>query len=125
MIEVLKYINSELQKIKVPYEFGEWTSKVVYPYFVGEYTEVTPLNEDGQEEKTFILNGFTRKSALEFEKIKAKIQKHFPAVGGRTAVLDDCSGIAVFYSNSNYIPTNVEGLKRIQINLTVKIWKVR
>ena len=123
---VLRYISNELEKIGVPYEFGEWQSDVTYPYFVGDYTEVTPINEDGAEEKTFMLNGFIRnKSVLELEKVKEKIQQAFHSVGGKTAILGDGTGIAVFYSNAFYVPTNVENLKRIQINLTIKIWKAR
>lgn len=124
MIDVLSFINSELEKIHIPYEFGEWTSKVAYPYFVGEYSEIESFSESGEEEKSFILNGFTRGSALSLEEMKEKIKEIFPPVGGKTAILDNGSGVAVFYSNSFPVPTGEEELKRIQINLTVKYWKV-
>lgn len=123
MIELLNFINSELEKVQVPYEFGEWTSTVTDPYFVGEYSEFEPSSESGEEEKTFILNGFTRESALVLEEMKEKIKTAFP-VEGKTAILDNGSGVAVFYSNSFPVPTGEEGLKRIQVNLSVKYWKV-
>lgn len=124
MIELLNFINSELEKVQVPYEFGEWNSTVTYPYFVGEYSEIEPSSESGEEEKTFILNGFMRGSFLKLEEMKEKIKMAFPPVEGKTAILDDGSGIAVFYSTSFPVPTGEEGLKRIQINLSVKCWKV-
>lgn len=124
VIELLNFINSELENIQVPYEFGEWTSDITDPYFVGEYSEVEPISESGEEEKAFILNGFTRKSALILEEMKEKIKSAFPPVGGKTAILEDDSGVAVFYSSSFPVPTGEEGLKRIQINLSIKYWKV-
>lgn len=124
MADVLSFIKSELEKINVPYEFGEWTSEVSYPYFVGEYSESESYTEDGQEDTTFILTGFSRSSGLALEEIKGKIQAAFPPVGGNTAILENGSGIAVFYSRSFPVPTGEEGLKKIQINLSVKFWKV-
>jgi len=124
VIDVLGFINDELEKLNVPYEYGEWTSTAADLYFVGEYSEFEPSTESGEEDKTFILNGFTRKSALALEEMKEKIKEVFPPVEGKTAILDNGSGIAVFYGNSFPVPTGEEGLWRIQVNLTVKIWKV-
>ncbi len=124
MIELLNFINAELEKVNVPYEFGEWTSNITDLYFVGEYSEFEPSSESGQEDKTFILNGFTRRSALALEEMKEKIKTVFPPIEGKTAILDDGSGVAVFYSNSFPVPTGEEGLYRLQVNLSIKYWKV-
>ena len=45
--ESLAYINTALTNAGINYEFMEWTSELVYPYFVGEYSEPEPMNEDG------------------------------------------------------------------------------
>lgn len=126
MIEVLQFINTELESAGVPYEFLEWTSPVNYPYFVGEYNEFEPTSESGEEDKTFILTGFCRgeDARLKLEKMREKIKKAFPALEGRTAILESGSGIAVFYSNSFYIPSGEAELFKIQINLSIKLWKV-
>ena len=60
MEEVLAFMDTELEKVGVPYEFLEWTQPVTYPYFVGEYNEFEPTVESGEQEKTFILTGFCR-----------------------------------------------------------------
>ena len=66
-IAALKIISDSLQSLGINYEFGVWTSEAVYPYWVGEYQETPPLNEDGMQETTFILSGFTRGKWLELE----------------------------------------------------------
>ena len=126
MEEVLGFINKALEDAGVPYEFLEWTQKVTYPYFVGEYSEFEPDNESGEEDKSFILTGFYRgnNARYELEKMRAKIKATFPAIGGKVAALDSGSVVAVFYGNSSYIPTGEEELYKIQINLSIKLWKV-
>lgn len=126
MEEVLGFINKALEDAGVPYEFLEWTQGVTYPYFVGEYSEFEPDNESGEEDKSFILTGFYRgnNARYELEKMRAKIEATFPAIGGKVAALDSGSVVAVFYGNSSYIPTGEEELYKIQINLSIKLWKV-
>lgn len=126
MEEVLGFINKALEDAGVPYEFLEWTQKITYPYFVGEYSEFEPDNESGEEDKSFILTGFYRgnNARYELEKMRAKIEATFPAIGGKVAALDSGSVVAVFYGNSSYIPTGEEELYKIQINLSIKLWKV-
>lgn len=50
-INGLKYIAAQLDSAKIPYCFEEWSKELQYPYFVGEYTETEPLNEDGRVRK--------------------------------------------------------------------------
>lgn len=126
MEEVLSYLNNELEKAGIPYEFLEWTQKVTYPYFVGEYNETEPTVESGEQEKTFILTGFSRgkDARLTLEEMRAKIEKTFPALEGKIATLSSSSVVAIFYANAFFIPTGEAELYKIQINLTVKLWKV-
>ncbi|MGN0621351.1 MAG: hypothetical protein ACI4I9_05750 [Porcipelethomonas sp.] len=120
----LKFISARLSSAGIPYCFEEWTKEIRYPYFVGEYTESEPLNEDGESESTFILTGTARDSWLSLEKEKEKIRSIFPE-DGITAILENKSGIAVFYSSAMPVPTGTDELKRIQINLKVKEWRVK
>lgn len=126
MEEVLNFMNTELDAIGIPYEFLEWTQTVSYPYFVGEYSEFEPTLENNEEEKTFILTGFCRGngSRMKLERMRALIEKHFDPVNGRIATLDSGSVVAVFYGNSIYVPTGEDELYKIQINLSLKLWKV-
>ena len=120
--ECLKYLSEVLNTL-IPYEFMQWTGKVKYPYWVGEYTEVIPVQEDGLQESTFILTGTTKGSWLELEKAKDKIQNKFPSIDGHGTTLDDGSGVVIFFSNSFPVPTGQDDLKRMQINLSIKQWK--
>ena len=121
-MEKLKFINEQMGVISVPYEFGEWTSDVVYPYFVGEITEEPPNTEDGAEQSTLILSGFHRGKYIDLETIKNKIKKHFPAIEGLRAKTGSGS-IAVFFDGAFYVPTGEAELKKIEIHLKIKEWK--
>lgn len=121
-MEKLQFINQQMAELSVPYEFGEWTTDVIYPYCVGEVTEEPITTEDGAETSTFILNFFHRGSYADLESIKARIKQHFQPIFGLRASHEG-GAIAVFYESAFYVPTNEADLKRLQINLTIKEWK--
>ena len=121
-MDKLKFINDQMDILSVNYEFGEWTSEVKYPYFVGEPTEVATDTEDGYEESQMLLTGFNRGKYIDLEEIKNKIKKHFDPVYGLRSTTDSGT-IAVFFDGSFYVPTGEAELKKIQINLLIKEWK--
>lgn len=126
--EVLKIISDAMTSLGLEYAFGEYggdaNGEIVYPYFVGEYTEDVSVTEDGLQECSFLLNGFSRGSWLTLEDAKERIATYFNKVCGKTVIADNGSGVAIFYANSLIVPTGDAELKRIQINLSVKEWSV-
>lgn len=119
-MEVLQAIENSMNEIGINYEFGEWTSTPVYPYFTGEYQEPESLGEDGQQEVQFILNGFARGEGafMALENAKEQIKEYL--LDGRL-VSTEKSVVAIFYANTlANMPTGDAELKRIQINLTIK-----
>lgn len=121
-VEALSYINDCLESLSVPYEFMQWTKPLSFPYFIGEYTETESVNEDGRESGTLILTGTTNGSYLTLETVKEKLKQFFP-YDGRTAILDNGSGIAVSFSTAFPVQTGEQGLNRIQINLNIQEWR--
>lgn len=119
----LGFIDKQMGVISVPYEFMEWTSKVKYPYFTGEITEEPISVESGLEESTMILTGFARGDFLSLETAKEKIKAHFHPIHGLHGEIDN-GRIVVFFDGAFYVPTGEADLKRIQINLKIKEWKV-
>lgn len=121
-IAALTYIKDLMQSISIPYEFMRYTTKPPDLYFVGSYLEApsTTREENGRQETTFILRGYTRGSWLVLEEAKAKIEKHC----AKTAILPDGSGIAVFYESGDVVPTGDPEIKSIKINLNVQEWRV-
>lgn len=113
-----------MDSLQINYELSEWTKAVVYPYFVGEYTEQAPMTEDGMQESTFILTGFTRGTWLDLEEIKEEIAEYFDSVSGKITIAESGSAIAIFYAGGFAVPTMDAELKKIQINLSIKEWKV-
>lgn len=119
--ETLKFISDSLAGAGINYEFAQWSGEIVYPYFVGEYSESEPMTEDGLLVSTFVLNGFSRSTWLALEQAKETIEKLF---SNSVQVLSSGNGVCIFYAGSIIIPENDPELKRIQINLTIKEWKV-
>lgn len=122
-MEKLGFINNQMETISIPYEFGEWTTAVVYPYFVGEITEDPVTTEDGHEESTLILTGFHRGKMIDLLRAKEKIKAHFCPVSGLRGRTDSGSAIAVFFDGYLVIPSGEADLRKIQINLKIHIWK--
>lgn len=120
-VESLKFIADALTAAGINYEFWQWSSPVKYPYFVGEYSETEPMNEDGMQESEFILNGFSRESWLDLETAKAKIEKLF---SNNMSILPNGNGLVIFYAGSFVVPTDDEELIKIEIHLRLKEWKV-
>lgn len=119
----LQFIANLMERIGIPYAFLEWQEKPPNDYyFVGDYIEEdnNTKDENGLQRSTFILRGFTRKSRMFLEQAKAKIEKAVSV----TAILDDGSGIAVFYGSGNHVPTGDAELKSIKINLNIQEWRV-
>ena len=122
-IAALKFISDNLDALSIPYELGVWSSDPVPdPYFVGEYNEPESeeLEENGLQEIDFILTG-TGTTWIGLENAKEIIESNI----SKTAILPNGNGIAVFYTGSLLIPTGDAELKRLQINLNIKEWRVK
>lgn len=124
MEDVLKAVNDSMQAIGLNYEFMEWTKPPDYPYWVGEYSENEATTEDGFCDGTLILTGFTRGKWLDLEQNKKKIEQRFDAINGRATTTDIGSVVVIFYGGSLPIRTGDAELKKIQVNLIFKKWKV-
>ncbi len=119
-LEALKFINQILTEAGIPYEYQEWTSEFNYPYWVGEYTESEPMNEDGMQSATFMITGTTDGTYTQLEEYKAKIKEACDI----ETILPNGNGLAISYAGSLNVPTGNAKMKRIQINLEIKEWEV-
>ena len=122
----LKIIDKAMETLGLEYGFMRYNQKpVVYPYWVGEYQENTPISESGHSTSSFLLTGFHRGSWADLETQKERIEDYFNKVSGKTVMAEDGSAVAIFYANSLIVPTMDAELKRIQINLDVHEWSVK
>jgi hypothetical protein len=123
MIEVLGVIDTQLSALGLNYEFGEMTqSPPVYPYWVGEYTEPEPNGEDGKEEPVILLSGFTRGAYIDLETQAELIRNYYKH--GVTVLTDDGAAVIVNYAGSLKVPTGELELKKMQVNLAVRLWNL-
>lgn len=122
---VLTVIGNIMKALDIPYGFRRYSGNPIrYPYFVGEYTESEPMTEDGLQESTFLLTGFSRGSFEDLEDAKEKIRRAFHPSTGRVGITPGLSSVAIFYAGCQPVETGDSELYRIQINLNVKEWMV-
>ena len=125
---VLKTIKDSMKEIGINYQYKKWKGHPTYPYFVGSYQEVPTPGEDGMQETSFILTGFARSDGnvdgvLQLEDAKEKIENYF---GTGKVVNVDGSAVAIFYANTfGELPTGDAELEKIEINLTIKEWRIK
>ncbi len=120
----LKAVAEDMRNVLgLKYDFMEWHGRPPDTYFIGEYQEVEPLTEDGEQEAVFILTGFSRKSFSELERCRERIRKLYHPVEGRVRSTESGSVVAVYYGSSIPLATGDAEIKRIQINLQVKEWE--
>ena len=122
MKTILKYIDNLLTNQGINYAFMRWEEDIVYPYFVGEYNEISVSEENRMHEYSFTITGFTRGTWNELEEAKSKIEKVFES---HTTILENGSGVVISYNGAFPIPIDEGELKRIQINLTIQEWRVK
>lgn len=119
----LAWIGNMMESLSIPYAFQEWKEKPPEEgYFVGDYVESPTMDreESGHTESQFILRGFTRREWAWIEQAKRKIEKGVAS----TTILPDGTGLAVFYSHGEHVPTGDAAIKSIKINLTIQEWRV-
>lgn len=123
-MKAMEYVSGMMDALALPYSFMRWTETTIPDvYFTGEYSEVpsTTKEENGRQDVTIILRGFTRGDWLALEEAKEKIERSC----ARTTILPDGTGLAVFYDSAMPVPTGDAQLKSIKINLTIQVWSVR
>ena len=116
MIDVLTIMNTEMEKLNIPYTFDGWDSEVELPQWIGEIHETTTVDEDGKSEYSFILTGYATTNSYLFgiaNQLKDKYKN--------SAIVD---GIVIKYDNADPVDNGTDDLKQLQINLTIKKWSV-
>jgi hypothetical protein len=116
----MEYIVKAMSELDLPFAFYEWVEAPPETYFVAETCqEVDPVDESGRQETVIILGGFTKGSYMELEQAKDRLKKI-----DRSEILSDGMGVALYYNTSNNVPLDNSDYKKIQVNLTLKEWKV-
>ena len=124
MEHIMAVIADTMDSIGLAYDYEEFMGEVEYPYWVGHYQEVEPTEESGMQEADFLLTGTTRGTWLALQKEANKIRAAFHPVSGKTGTTEDGTGYAIWYASATTVPTDTESLKRIEITLKTKIWRV-
>ena len=116
MIDVLTLIESEMEKLNIPYTFDTWDKDIELPQFIGEISETPTADEDGCNEYTFILTGYATNYSYLFgvaEQLKSKFKTS-----------DTVENVVITYVSTNKINNGTDDLKQVQITLKIKDWSV-
>lgn len=125
MKESTAKLLDERMSAVVQYALGRWKGKSADAnscYWVGETTELESftLDENGMQEISLILRGYTRGSLMLLEQDKEKIAGKVPC----TTVLPDGTGVVILYDHGMMVPTGDAELKSMKINMTIQEWRV-
>ena len=122
---VLSTINKALTTdLGLNYQYGRWDSQPEYPYWVGDLQESPATSEDGQQESTLILQGHSRSGMLPLENEREAIEQLFHPISGYIVTADNGNVVAIFYANAQHVKSVDAELKRMDIYITIKEWKV-
>lgn len=119
MTGILNLINEKLEASDIPYEYGEWTGKAAYPYFVGTFFETDYCFEDNCTTGIFTLDGWARGSKASLIKMGEKIKEIFSDLSASK----NGSAFFIRFSGAQPIPTGEAGLFKITITLYTYEWK--
>lgn len=124
MSNVRKIIADAMETLELNYAYLEWLADPVDLYLTGEYQEGEAVDESGQVPSSFMLTGFSRVGIEALEEAKETIKQYFDPVSG-LVIADNESAVAIFYAGSFPVRTLDAELKKIQVNLNIKEWKVK
>lgn len=120
-MDILEFINAKMEAAGVPYEYGEWTAAVSYPYFVGSFTETDYRFEDNCTLGTLTLDGWMRGEGAKAKltEVKNRIKKIF----SNLQEVRDGKTFFIRYGSFLSVPTGEEKLSRITITLFTHEWE--
>lgn len=116
MIKVLILMNNIMNEMNLPYTFDRWDVDLTLPHWVGEISETPNLNEDGKSEYSFILTGFGTNYTYLLD-VANEFKRRF-------ATGKIIGNVVVMYERTIIVPIDTDGMKQIQINLTINDWGV-
>ncbi len=106
MTDILTTINDQMKANDIPYEYGEWTSKVSYPYTVGTYDEADYRYEDGCTTGTFTLDMWSRTSSAELLALTDTLKEIY----ADKQIIDEDRCYLIRYGGASQVPSGEEGL---------------
>ncbi|MEG1906849.1 MAG: hypothetical protein RR178_05225 [Gordonibacter sp.] len=123
MIEAI--INAQMEALWIPYQYWEYADVgegIPDVYFVGENIEDPVAQEDGRVSGLFVLSGWSYRGLAPLQEHQKAIKRRFMepqrvATGDGAAVVE--------YSHASGIPSDIEGLCRLEINLNYYEWSVK
>ena len=113
-------INDQMEQLGIPYEFWEYSGDARC-YFVGEELEAPQSQEDGCQGGTFVLSGWSRIGLPALHDFQRLVKRRFSAP---LSVRTDAGAVYIEYSHTTSVPSDVEGVCRLEINLNYKEWSV-
>ena len=119
MEQLLTFIADKMAAAAIPYEFGEWTGTVSYPYCVGTLRTDEHRYEDGCTAGTLTVDVWSRGSKLDAVQTADKIAELFENM---QEVRDDLL-FFVRFAGADTIPTGEMDLFRIEVRLSVSMGK--
>lgn len=119
---IRKAVNDLMSSLAIPYMFWEYEAdEIPGCYFVGEEMEDPATQEDGCVSGTFVLSGWSRKGLPILHDHQSLVKRRLKEP---LHVRTDEGAVVIEYSHSTGVPSDVEGVCRLEINLKYHEWSV-
>ncbi|MEG0991345.1 MAG: hypothetical protein RSN88_10830 [Gordonibacter sp.] len=118
-------INDLMESLDLPYQYWEYEDLgegIPSSYFVGERMPDSVGDESGGEGGMFVLSGWSRGGLVPLVSAESAIKAVLDAPGGDVRFAGEGGACVVWYLQSQDIPSDVEGMCRMEVTLGYREW---
>lgn len=115
-------VNDLMDSLGIPYMFWEYQAdEIPGCYFVGEELEDPATQEDGCISGAFVLSGWSHQGLPILHDYQRLLKR---SLVEPLRVRTDDGAVVIEYSHSTGVPSDAEGVCRLEINLKYHEWSV-
>lgn len=115
---IKEVITAKMAALGFPYAYQEYPREEEQAYFVGERLELPQTQEDSARKGTFIISGWSYEGLSPLDDAEDILKKAFDDLRVRDQLGTCCVG----YSHTAEVPSDVEGLCRMDYTLDYTEW---
>lgn len=119
-------VNELMESLGLPYQYWEYQDTgdgIPGCYFVGERMPDPDPDEDGGESGSFVLSGWSRSGLDLLDEAEALIKGRLNHPGD-LRMQDGLGSCVMWYSHASDVPSDAEGVCRVEFTINYTEWSV-
>lgn len=115
---IKEVVAAQMDALGLPYAYWEFPRDGEQAYYVGERVESQQTQEDGARRGTFTISGWSYAGPSPLDEAESLLRSAFADLRVRDALGTCCVG----YSHATEVPSDVEGMCRVDYALDYIEW---